>query len=228
MRIVVADDSALLREGVAGLLARRGHDIVGQASDAEELCSLVDASLPDLIITDARMPPTMRDDGLAAALALRQRHGGGSRNGGGGVGGGVNVMVLSQYVAPAYARELLADSGAGGTGYLLKDRVAEVHDFVTACETVAAGGVVIDPEVASAVMQAGAKWLTALTPREREVLELMAEGLSNAQIAQRLTLSGAAVAKHVANIFTKLGLTPDEENRRVRAILMYLAQRGYN
>lgn len=221
MRIVIADDSALLREGVAGLLARRGHDIVGKASDAEELSSLVDASLPDLIITDVRMPPTMRDDGLAAALALRERHGGR-----GGFGGGVNVMVLSQYVAPAYARELLADSGAGGTGYLLKDRVAEVKDFVTACETVAAGGVVIDPEVATAVMQAGAKWLTALSPREREVLELMAEGLSNAQIARRLTLSGAAVAKHVANIFTKLGLTPDEENRRVRAILMYLAQRG--
>mgnify|MGYP002719380888 FL=1 len=221
MRIVIADDSALLREGVAGLLARRGHDIVGKASDAEELSSLVDASLPDLIITDVRMPPTMRDDGLTAALALRERHGGR-----GGFGGGVNVMVLSQYVAPAYARELLADSGAGGTGYLLKDRVAEVKDFVTACETVAAGGVVIDPEVATAVMQAGAKWLTALSPREREVLELMAEGLSNAQIARRLTLSGAAVAKHVANIFTKLGLTPDEENRRVRAILMYLAQRG--
>ena len=216
MKIVIADDSALLREGVAGLLTRRGHDIVGQAADAEELCSLVDGFVPDLVITDVRMPPQMRDDGLGAALALRQRH------------GVVNVMVLSQYVAPAYARELFSreHAGGGGTGYLLKDRVAEVKDFVTACETVAAGGVVIDPQVASELMAASSRWLTTLTPREREVLELMAEGLSNAQVADRLFLSGAAVAKHVSNIFTKLGLTPGEENRRVRAILMYLAERG--
>jgi len=137
-------------------------------------------------------------------------------------------VALPQYVAPAYARELFSGehAGVGGTGYLLKDRVAEVKDFVTACETVAAGGVVIDPQVASELMAASSRWLTTLTPREREVLELMAEGLSNAQIADRLFLSGAAVAKHVSNIFTKLGLTPDEENRRVRAILMYLAERG--
>ena len=191
MKIVIADDSALLREGVAGLLTRRGHEVVAQVGDADALPGAVAQHSPDLVITDVRMPPTMRDDGLQAALALREQ-------------GPVNVLVLSQYVAPAYARELFS-GGDGGTGYLLKDRVAEVKDFVQACETVAAGGVVIDPDVAS---------------------ELMAEGLSNAEIAGKLYFSGAAVAKHVSSIFAKLGLTPDEENRRVRAILMYLSERG--
>lgn len=158
------------------------------------------------------MPPAMRDDGLQAALKLREN-------------GPVNVLVLSQYVAPAYARELFS-GGDGGTGYLLKDRVAEVKDFVQACETVASGGVVIDPDVAGELLAASSQWLTTLTPREREVLELMAEGLSNAEIAEKLYFSGAAVAKHVSSIFSKLGLTPDEENRRVRAILMYLSERG--
>lgn len=212
MKIVIADDSALLREGVAGLLTRRGHDVVEQVGDATSLPAAVDENAPDLVITDVRMPPTMRDDGLQAALKLRES-------------GPVNVLVLSQYVAPAYARELFS-GGHGGTGYLLKDRVAEVKDFVQACETVAAGGVVIDPEVASELMAASSQWLTTLTPREREVLELMAEGLSNAEIAEKLYFSGAAVAKHVSSIFSKLGLTPDEENRRVRAILMYLSERG--
>ena len=191
MKIVIADDSALLREGVAGLLIRRGHEVVGQVGDAEALPGAVDKHAPDLVITDVRMPPAMRDDGLQAALKLREN-------------GPVNVLVLSQYVAPAYARELFS-GGDGGTGYLLKDRVAEVKDFVQACETVASGGVVIDPDVAG---------------------ELMAEGLSNAEIAEKLYFSGAAVAKHVSSIFSKLGLTPDEENRRVRAILMYLSERG--
>ncbi len=212
MKIVIADDSALLREGVAGLLTRRGHDVVEQVGDATSLPGAVDKNAPDLVITDVRMPPTMRDDGLQAALKLRES-------------GPVNVLVLSQYVAPAYARELFS-GGHGGTGYLLKDRVAEVKDFVQACETVAAGGVVIDPDVASELMAASSQWLTTLTPREREVLELMAEGLSNAEIAEKLYFSGAAVAKHVSSIFSKLGLTPDEENRRVRAILMYLSERG--
>lgn len=212
MKIVIADDSALLREGVAGLLTRRGHDVVEQVGDATSLPGAVDENVPDLVITDVRMPPTMRDDGLQAALKLRES-------------GPVNVLVLSQYVAPAYARELFS-GGHGGTGYLLKDRVAEVKDFVQACETVAAGGVVIDPDVASELMAASSQWLTTLTPREREVLELMAEGLSNAEIAEKLYFSGAAVAKHVSSIFSKLGLTPDEENRRVRAILMYLSERG--
>lgn len=213
MRIVIADDSALLREGVAGLLTRRGHEVVGQVGDADALAGVVDTHRPELVITDVRMPPTMRDDGLQAALRLRETV------------GPVNVLVLSQYVAPTYARELFS-GGKGGTGYLLKDRVAEVKDFVAACETVAAGGVVIDPDVASALMAASSRWLTTLTPREREVLELMAEGLSNAEIAGTLHLSGAAVAKHVSAIFAKLGLYPDEENRRVRAILMYLSERG--
>ncbi|PAT12564.1 response regulator transcription factor [Corynebacterium hadale] len=215
MKIVVADDSALLREGVAGLLTRRGHDIVGEACDAEELTSLIDATpLPDLLITDVRMPPNMRDDGLTTALELRERH------------PGLNVLVLSQYVAAPYARELFGQKFGGGTGYLLKDRVAEVADFITTCETVAGGGVVIDPEVASSLMHASAPWLRALTPRELEVLELMAEGLSNAEISAKLFLSSAAVAKHVSSIFSKLGLTPDEDNRRVRAILMFLSERG--
>lgn len=213
MRIVIADDSALLREGVAGLLTRRGHEVVGQVSDAPSLAGIVDEQRPDLVITDVRMPPDMRDDGLRAALNLRETF------------GAVNVLVLSQYVAATYARELFA-GGGGGTGYLLKDRVAEVKDFVAACETVAAGGVVIDPDVAGALMAASSRWLTTLTPREREVLELMAEGLSNAEIAGKLYLSGAAVAKHVSSIFAKLGLHPDTENRRVRAILMYLSERG--
>lgn len=211
MRIAIADDSALLREGVAGLLTRRGHEVVAQVGSADQVQGVVDTHAPDLVITDVRMPPNMRDDGLQAALALRKQ-------------GPVNVLVLSQYVAPAYARELF--SGDGGTGYLLKDRVAEVKDFIQACETVASGGVVIDPDVASALMAASSRWLTTLTPREMEVLEHMAEGLSNAQIAEKLYLSGAAVAKHVSSIFSKLGLTPDEDNRRVRAILMYLAERG--
>ena len=212
MKIVIADDSALLREGVAGLLTRRGHEVVEQVGDADALPGAVAQHSPDLVITDVRMPPTMRDDGLQAALALREQ-------------GRVNVLVLSQYVAPAYARELFS-GGGGGTGYLLKDRVAEVKDFVQACETVAAGGVVIDPDVASELMAASSRWLSTLTPREREVLELMAEGLSNAEIAGKLYFSGAAVAKHVSSIFAKLGLPPDEENRRVRAILMYLSERG--
>ena len=212
MRIAIADDSALLREGVAGLLTRRGHEVVAQVGSADQVQGVVDTHAPDLVITDVRMPPNMRDDGLQAALALRKQ-------------GPVNVLVLSQYVAPAYARELFS-GGDGGTGYLLKDRVAEVKDFVQACETVASGGVVIDPDVAGELMAASSQWLTALTPREREVLELMAEGLSNAEIAEKLYFSGAAVAKHVSSIFSKLGLTPDEENRRVRAILMYLSERG--
>lgn len=212
MKIVIADDSALLREGVAGLLNRRGHEVVAQVERADRMQGVVEKHAPDLVITDVRMPPTMRDDGLQAALELRKQ-------------GSVNVLVLSQYVAPAYARELFS-GGDGGTGYLLKDRVAQVRDFMQACETVASGGVVIDPDVASALMAASSRWLTTLTQRELEVLELMAEGLSNAQISEKLFLSGAAVAKHVSNIFSKLGLTPDEDNRRVRAILMYLAERG--
>lgn len=234
MKIVIADDSALLREGVAGLVEKRGHEVIAMVDTAHGLVADIDdrfddtGELPDLVITDVRMPPKMSDDGLRAAVELRERY------------PQLNVMVLSQYVAPAYARELFSSSGAGGsagvgtgvgssgssssggTGYLLKDRVGQVLDFLGSLEVVAGGGVVIDPDVATALMQSGKSGLASLTAREREVLELMAGGKSNKQIADDLVLSGAAVAKHVSNIFMKLHLEPGEENRRVRAILEFL------
>ena len=234
MKIVIADDSALLREGVAGLVEKRGHEVIAMVDTAHGLVADIDdrfddsGELPDLVITDVRMPPKMSDDGLRAAVELRERY------------PQLNVMVLSQYVAPAYARELFSPGGAGGsagvgtgggssgssssggTGYLLKDRVGQVLDFLGSLEVVAGGGVVIDPDVATALMQSGKSGLASLTAREREVLELMAGGKSNKQIADDLVLSGAAVAKHVSNIFMKLHLEPGEENRRVRAILEFL------
>ncbi|MDK8449483.1 LuxR C-terminal-related transcriptional regulator [Corynebacterium mastitidis] len=211
LSVVIADDSALLREGVAGLLERRGHRVVGQACSADHLRELIAGNpLPDVLITDVRMPPNMADDGLKAAVALRGRY------------PELAVMVLSQYVAPAYAVELFAHA-ASGTGYLLKDRVSEVADFLRSLALVAQGGTVIDPTVARALMASGRSGIAELTPREREVLELMSRGQSNRDIAARLCLSGAAVAKHVSNIFSKLGLYPSEENRRVKAILEYLA-----
>ena len=239
MKIVIADDSALLREGVAGLVEKRGHEVIAMVDTAHGLVADVDdrfddtGELPELVITDVRMPPKMSDDGLRAAVELRERY------------PQLNVMVLSQYVAPAYARELFSPGGAGGsagvgpgvgssgssssgsssiggTGYLLKDRVGQVLDFLGSLEVVAGGGVVIDPDVATALMQSGKSGLASLTAREREVLELMARGKSNKQIADDLVLSGAAVAKHVSNIFMKLHLEPGEENRRVRAILEFL------
>ena len=234
MKIVIADDSALLREGVAGLVEKRGHEVIAMVDTAHGLVADIDdrfddtGELPDLVITDVRMPPKMSDDGLRAAVELRERY------------PQLNVMVLSQYVAPAYARELFSPGGAGGsagvgtgvgssgssssggTGYLLKDRVGQVLDFFGLLEVVAGGGVVIDPDVATALMQSGKSGLASLTAREREVLELMARGKSNKQIADDLVLSGAAVAKHVSNIFMKLHLEPGEENRRVRAILEFL------
>ena len=212
LKIVIADDSALLREGVAGLLERRGHHVVGQAADAPELTALVDAldELPDIVITDVRMPPGMSDDGLKAGVALRRRY------------PELAVMVLSQYVAPAYAVELFENTTAG-TGYLLKDRVSEVADFLSSLDVVAQGGTVIDPTVARALMQSGRSGLGELSLREREVLELMSRGQSNKEIAAELVLSAAAVAKHVSNIFLKLRLDPSEDNRRVKAILEYLS-----
>ncbi|MDU0479488.1 response regulator transcription factor [Staphylococcus chromogenes] len=219
MKFVIADDSALLREGVAGLLERRGHTPVGSVADADELHTLIDDlvmadNCPDIVITDVRMPPLMGDDGLRAAITLRDSY------------PSLSFMVLSQYVAPAYAVDLFAPSSGthAGTGYLLKDRVSDVADFLHALDVVAGGGTVIDPSVASALMSAGRSGLAELTPREREVLELMSRGLSNNEIASTLFVSGAAVAKHVSNIFLKLRLDPTEENRRVRAILQYLGQ----
>lgn len=213
MKIVLADDSALLREGVAGLLERRGHEIVGQAATAPSLIELVATGpLPDIVVTDVRMPPNRADDGLKAAVSLRREF------------PSLAVMVLSQYVAPAYAVELF-DVDTAGTGYLLKDRVSEVADFLSSLEVVAQGGTVIDPTVAKALMASGRSGLAELTPREREVLELMSQGKSNKEIASALVLSAAAVAKHVSNIFLKLRLDPKEDNRRVKAILEYLAAR---
>lgn len=217
LRIVIADDSAILREGLAGLLERRGHEIVGRAGTAVELEGVIGklgAQLPDVVITDVRMPPEMGDDGLKAAVALRRAY------------PGLPVMVLSQYVAPAYAVALF-DSPDAGTGYLLKDRVSEVRDFLASLEVVAQGGTVIDPTVAQALMRSGRSGLGELSPREREVLELMSRGKSNKDIAAELVLSNAAVAKHVSNIFTKLRLDPSEDNRRVKAILQYLSAATY-
>lgn len=225
LSIVIADDSALLREGVAGLLERRGHEIVGQASDADELIAVVDTMTAsgdrvDVLITDVRMPPSMSDDGLRAAVELR------------GLYPDLAIMVLSQYVAPAYAIELFEGTSAshpsaGGTGYLLKDRISEVAEFLRSLDVIAAGGTVIDPTVASTLMSSGRSGLAALTAREKEVLSLMSVGKSNREIAEELVLSGAAVAKHVSNIFLKLRLDPSEENRRVKAILEYLSAQRF-
>lgn len=219
MKIVIADDSALLREGVAGLVEKRGYEVIAKPTSATELLDAVtalgdDYALPDLLITDVRMPPDMREDGLRAALQLRERF------------PSLSIMVLSQYVAPAYARELFTPGTfhGAGTGYLLKDRIGKVKDFLESITIVAQGGVVIDPDVATALMKSGRSGLRLLTAREREVMELMARGKSNAEIAQDLFLSGAAVAKHVSNIFLKLNLEPGEDNRRVRAILEYLTE----
>ena len=216
--LVLADDSALLREGLAGLLERQGYDVIARESSAPGLVDCINrldgqGRLPDAIITDVRMPPSMRNDGLEAALAIRRRH------------PAVAIMVLSQYVSATYAQQLFAADApvdAGGTGYLLKDRVSEVADFLGSLRVVLAGGMVTDPEVARAMVRGSRSGLADLTPRELEVLELMARGLSNGQISAQMILSRAAVAKHVSAIFLKLGLDPSEENRRVRAILAFL------
>ncbi|TFH52489.1 response regulator transcription factor [Actinomyces viscosus] len=292
MRILLADDAALLREGLAGLLTTAGHEVVAQVADADalrvEVERLADAGeLPDVVVTDVRMPPTGTDDGLRAAIDLRRAH------------PGLPVVVLSAYVAGPYVQDLLEETesprapaspagpgssggsaGSGGAvGYLLKERVGRVADFLHSLDVVVGGGVVIDPEVVSHLMKAaraagsgageaaeagastgapartatapgpraatpggvaspstpsggisraasGGEGLDRLTRREQEVLELMAQGLSNAQIAERLVLSDGAVAKHVANIFRGLDLQPGEENRRVRAVLAWLHSRA--
>lgn len=218
-RIVVADDAAILREGLVGLLERQGYEVVAQESRADALRQTVErlageGALPDVVITDVRMPPSMSNDGLEAAINLKKTY------------PELSTLVLSQYVSPVYAQQLFSlpsGPGAGGSGYLLKDRVAEVADFIGSLRVITSGGVVIDPDVARAMMTSSRSGLGNLSPREFEVLELMAQGLSNSQIADRLFLSGAAVAKHVSSIFTKLRLDPREENRRVRAILTFLS-----
>ncbi|WP_026917710.1 response regulator transcription factor [Gordonia shandongensis] len=209
VRIVLAEDSVLLAEGLVRILERAGHEIAATVSDATALRT-IDLTDVDLVVTDVRMPPGDGDDGLRAALDLRTRR------------PGLPVLVLSQYVAAAYARRLLASEQGGAVGYLLKERVGRVDDFLRAIETVVAGGVVVDPEVIAKMFRSAV--IDRLTPRECEVLALMARGHSNSEVAAALVVSDAAVAKHVSNIFTKLDLPPETENRRVRAILMYLAQ----
>ncbi|EEP70408.1 two-component system response regulator [Micromonospora sp. ATCC 39149] len=212
LRVALADDSVLLREGLVGILARFGHEVVAAVGGAPALADAVVADRPDVVVTDVRMPPTYTDEGLHAALALRRNH------------PGLPILVLSQYIATTYASELLESSGSGGVGYLLKDRVADVTEFVDAVERVAGGGCVIDPQVVSKLLALRRDPLTRLTPREREVLALMAEGRSNAAISRMLTVTDAAVGKHIAAIFAKLNLpvSSEDDHRRVRAVLAYL------
>ena len=213
MRVVIAEDSVLLRDGLVRLLAEDGHEVVAVAGDAAELVAAVEHERPDAVVADVRMPPTHTDEGIRAAVELRQRH------------PGLPVLVLSQYVEERYASELFAGGTAGGVGYLLKDRVTDVRAFLDALRRVAEGESVVDGEVVAQLVARSreASPLDELSPREREVLALMAEGLSNAAIAQRLVITERAVEKHVRSIFQKLRLPPDETgNRRVIAVLRFL------
>lgn len=209
-RIVLAEDGVLLREGLAGLLERFGYEVVAAVEDADALVAVVDDQMPDVVITDVRMPPTYTDEGLRAAVRLRSRH------------LDLAVLVLSQYVEHTYAAELLEPDRAAGAGYLLKDRVGDVREFLEALRRVRAGEIVIDPEVVSQLFRDRIDPVRRLTSREYEVLALMAEGHSNAAIARNLVITEAAVSKHIAGILAKLGLPPNEDqNRRVMAILAY-------
>jgi DNA-binding NarL/FixJ family response regulator len=211
VRVVIAEDLALLREGLLRILRDNGFDVVATVDDGEALVRAVASEQPDIAIVDIRLPPTFRDEGLRAALELRERT------------PGTAVLVVSQYVEHSYATELLAD-GRGAIGYLLKDRIMNVDDFVEAVRRVAAGGTAIDPEVVAQLFSRRRSGpLDRLTPREREVLALMAEGRSNAAIAEQLVLTVGAVEKHVASILTKLRLPPSQsDHRRVLAVLTYL------
>jgi len=212
MRVVIAEDAAMFREGLTRLLEDRGHQVCAAVADGEALLAAVAAQRPDVAVVDIRMPPTHTDEGLRAALRLRADH------------PGTGVLVFSQYIETRYAARLL-QGNAAGVGYLLKDRVADVAEFTEALARVAAGGTALDPEVVSQLLGAGrhAPGLAGLTAREREVLSLMAEGRSNAGIADLLVISAGVVEKHVASIFAKLGLPPAEgDNRRVLAVLRWL------
>jgi len=212
LRVVLAEDSVLLREGIARLLEEGGFEIVGQAGNGEELLLKVRSYKPDIAIVDIRMPPTHTDEGLKAAKEIREKH------------PGTSVLVLSQYVEAGYALELLSES-AEGVGYLLKDRIADVDEFRTAVRRVAKGGSALDPTVVSRLVGRRRRDdpLGDLTPREREVLELMAEGRSNQALAERLVVTERAVEKHVTSIFGKLRLAPTaEDHRRVLAVLAFL------
>ncbi|HWB65565.1 MAG TPA: response regulator transcription factor [Mycobacteriales bacterium] len=212
MRIVIAEDSAILRDGLVHLLQLRDQDVVAAVGDPTALIAAVDEHRPDLAVVDIRMPPTFTNEGLEAAITLRGRH------------PELGILVFSQYVETRYAAELLA-SGSEGVGYLLKDRVADVSEFVDALTRIAAGGTVLDPEVVTQLLGASRRTdsVDTLTARERQVLRLMAEGRANAAIAARLHLSEGAVEKHVTNIFGKLGLAPSaDDHRRVLAVLKWL------
>ena len=213
MRAVIAEDLALLRDGLTRLLRDNGIDVIAAVDRADELVTAVERERPDIAIVDIRLPPGFRDEGLRAAVALRA------------TAPDTSILLVSQYVERAYATELLA-AGRGGIGYLLKDRIVDVAAFVDAVKRVAAGGTALDPEVVGQLLarRRPEDAIERLTPREREVLALMAEGRSNAGIADALVLSTGAVEKHVASIFTKLGLAPStSENRRVMAVVTYLS-----
>ena len=211
MRILLAEDSALLRAGLAELLRAAEHEVT-EVADADQLRAAGARLEADLVVSDVRMPPGMEDDGLAAVHHLRsERHEAGLPP--------LPVVMLSQYVAGAYLDSLLDH---GGFGYLLKERVADVADFLRTLDVVAAGGTVVDPDVVKTLLRNRTDGIGALTARERETLALMAEGLSNTEIGERLFLSQGAVSKHVANVFTKLGFMSTDENRRVRAVLAWL------
>jgi DNA-binding NarL/FixJ family response regulator len=216
MRIVIAEDSAVVRAGLAEILADRGHQVAAAVGNADDLRAAVDEHHPDAAVVDVRMPPTHTDEGLRAAIAIRRDH------------PTTGVLVFSQYIETRYAADLLgaaSGGGAAGVGYLLKDRVADVGEFVDALSRVAAGGTALDPEVVTQLLGASRRHdaLGTLTARERDVLELMAEGRTNAAIAGTLVVSERSVEKHVSNIFSKLGLAPSEaDHRRVLAVLRYL------
>ncbi|WP_033328866.1 response regulator [Streptomyces yerevanensis] len=211
LRVVLAEDSVLLRDGLIGLLTRYGHEVVAAVGDAEALLVAAGEHGPDIVVTDVRMPPGFQDEGLHAAVRLRETR------------PTLPVLVLSQYVQRTYAADLL-DSGDGtGVGYLLKDRVGQVEEFVDALIEVADGGTVVDPEVVRQLLRRRRDPLERLTPREREVLALIAQGRSNGAIARELVVSEAAVGKHISGILTKLDLPPaDETHRRVLAVLTFL------
>lgn len=214
MRVVIAEDIALLRQGLALLLTQGGHDVVGVVGDAEALVELVADTAPDVAVIDVRLPPTFTDEGIRAALELRRR------------APQLAVLVLSQYVEETYASELLAGQ-TRGLGYLLKDRVADASEFLEAVQRVGDGGTALDPEVVAQLLapRRAGRPVDSLSPREREVLALVAEGHSNAAIADRLVMSHSGVEKHISNVFTKLGLLPsDDQHRRVLAVLAYLGR----